>query len=345
MKRSLNSRDRADILKDQGFAWLAGKWFKSGKEFPDVRRELLVNPIYQAREPDDAEKAIAYFIGAYGDSRGKWPLSPIVAKAMDYMHAHDEGLSLPPMAYPLSDQQLLIINRLLFGGEEYMFIATGTGGSGKSTFGNIVRQIFGDDCASLNLQELSDDFHLALGVGKRLIYSDELNAEDMKSNIVKVLVSKQDLSINPKFGKPYTIRWQGNLFFCCNRPPKMDISDPGLLRRICYFYMDKKIQLPDPNLQKREYQEEELVNFAAHSLMVPTVNWFEAYFRADTHKALRSVNNVWLTRERHKGNYQDYKIACASSNYKPYSEDRFNAVWAVFQDWAEEDSSGGPLPF
>lgn len=264
---------------------------------------------------------------------------------MRYIHDHQEGLSLPTMAYPLSEQQLLIINRLLYGGEEFMYIATGTGGSGKSTFGNIVMQIFGNDCAFLNLQELSDDFHLALGVGKRLIYSDELNSEDMKSNIIKVLVSKQDLAINPKFGKPYLLRWQGNLFFCCNRPPKMDISDPGLLRRICYFYMDKRISLPDPKLQKREYSEEELTCFAAHALMVPTTNWFENNFMADTHKALRSVNNIWITRERHDGDYQKYKMACLSSNYKAYSEDRFSAIWGVFREWAEQESKGGPLPF
>lgn len=345
MKRSMTSRDRADILLDQGFTWLAGKWFKGKEEFPDVRRELLTNQIYKSREPDDAEKAMAYFIGAYGDPRGKWPLSPIVAEGMQYLKNHDNGLSLPPMAYPLGDPQLLILNRLLYGGEEYMFILTGTGGSGKSTVGNIVIQVFGSDCAFLNLGELSDDFHLAMGAGKRLIYSDELNAEAMASNVIKTLVSKQDLAINPKFGKPYMIRWQGNLFFCCNRPPKMDISDPGLLRRICYYYMDKRIVSPDPTMQKREYSKEELTNFVAHALMVPTQNWFETYFRSDTHKALRSVNSVWLTRMRHHGDYQLYKTACSLSNYKPYAEDKFLAVWQVFQDWEEEDRRGGPLPF
>lgn len=338
MKRKLDSRTRADIMRDQGYCWLAGKWFLKGKEAPETRRELLVNPIYQCKETDDADKAMAFFIGAYGDPRAAWPRPPIVDDALALIAScASSGKELPPMAYPLSPRQLLIVNRLLSGEDEMMFIATGTGGSGKSTFGNIVRQIFGDDCAYLNLQELSDDFHLATGVGKRLIYSDELNAEAMRSNVVKVLASKQDLTINPKFGKPYAIRWQGELFFCTNVPPKLDVSDPGLMRRMCYFYMDKRIAHPDPKMQKRDYTRPELVAFAAHALQMPTACWFEAAFAADTHRAIETVNSVWKTKGQHDGDYGLYKQACLRAGYKTFAEDKFDAIWKTFQQWEEED--------
>lgn len=338
MKRNLDSRARADIMKDQGYTWIAGKWFQNGKEAPETRRELLVNPIYQCKETDDADKALAFFIGAYGDPRGAWPRPPIVESAVALIDdCARSGKPLPEMAYPLSPKQLLIINRLLSGEDEMMFIATGTGGSGKSTFGNIVRQIFGNDCAFLNLQELSDDFHLATGVGKRLIYSDELNAEAMKSNIIKVLASKQDLTVNPKFGKPYSIRWQGELFFCTNIPPKLDVSDPGLMRRICYFYMDKKIAHPDPKMQKRDYTQEELMAFVAHALQLPTAYWFEWVFARDTHRAIESVNSIWKTRHVHQGDFDLYKTACVKAGYKTFAEDKFDSIWKTFQEWEEKD--------
>lgn len=339
MKRTIDSRTRADIMRDQGFSWVAGKWFKNGREAPETRRELLTNPIYQAKETDDADKAMAFFQGAFGDPRGKWPLPPIVAEAKTQIATCEQlGQPLPGMAYPLTGKQLLIINRLLSGEDEMMFIATGTGGSGKSTFGNICRQIFGDDVAYLNLAELSDDFHLATGVGKRLIYSDELNAEALKSNVVKILASKQDLTINPKFGKPYSIRWQGELLFSCNQPPKLDVSDPGLMRRICYFYMDKKIANPDPNMQKREYNHEELMTMVSHALKMPTDWWFETNFAEDTHKAIMSVNSVWKTRLVHRyKDYDLYKNACAKAGYKTYAEDKFDAICSVFQEWEAKD--------
>lgn len=345
MKRKLDSRSRADILKEEGYSWLAGKWFKKGLEAPDVRRELLVNPIYLAKEAEDADKAMAYFIGAYGNPRGKWPESPAVSRGLALLKSCGmDSSKLPPMALPLTHQQLIVLNRLLYGGEEIMFIATGTGGSGKSTFGNVVAQCFGNDVAFLNLQELSDDFHLAMGVGKRLIYSDELNAEAMKSNVVKVLVSKQDTMINPKYGKPYSVRWQGTLFFCCNKPPRMDVSDPGLMRRICYFYMNKRIANPDPSIQKREYSREEIDRFVAHALAEPTANWFEENFMKDTHKAIESTNPVWLLRNRHRGDYGQYKLGCNSAGYTPVSEGRFAEIWQVFQEWERTDEEGA-LPF
>lgn len=69
MKSNLSSRDRADIMKDQGFSYKFGKWFRKGAPITqaDVKRELLSNPIYQAREMRDERKAEAYFIAAYGE--------------------------------------------------------------------------------------------------------------------------------------------------------------------------------------------------------------------------------------------------------------------------------------
>lgn len=339
MKKRIDSRARADIMRDQGFSWVAGKWFKKGVEAPETRRELLVNPIYQAAETDDVDKAMAFFIGAYGDPRGKWPEPPIAEEAKACIEkCKSSHAPLPEMAYPLTQKQLIVLNRLLKGEDEMIFIATGTGGSGKSTFGNICRQVFGDDVAYLNLEELSDDFHLATGVGKRLIYSDELNSDALKNNVVKILASKQDLTINPKFGKPYSIRWQGELMFCTNVPPKLDVSDPGLMRRLCYFYMDKKIANPDPKMQKREYSHDELVAMVAHALAAPTEWWFEVNFAADTHRAVMSVNSVWKTRQVHLyKNYDQYKLACQRAGYKTYAEDKYEAISQVFEEWEEKD--------
>lgn len=341
MKNKIDSRTRADYLLMQGYSWMAGKWFQKGKgEVPDLRREVLVNPVYQCKEADDADKALAYFIGAYGDPRGRWPMMPIRREAVTFIGKC--FADLPPMAYPLTEAELMIINRLLSGDDEMMFIATGCGGSGKSTFGNIVKQIFGDDFAALTLSELSDDFKLATAVGKRLIYSDELDTDNLKNNVAKMLISKQDVTINPKFGKPYLIRWQGELLFSCNKPPKLDITDSGLLRRICYFYKNTKIENPDPRLQKKTYTHDELVNFAAHAMALNCDHWFERYFMKDTHQAIRSASNIWMTRKAHEGDYRKYTYECARAGYKAYSQDKFESIWSIFQDWDKEEKE--PLP-
>ena len=60
-----------------------------------------------------------------------------------------------------------------------LIICRGIQGSGKSTFGNIICKIFDNDTAALNLSDLSDDFKLASGIDKRLIYSTEINSDEI----------------------------------------------------------------------------------------------------------------------------------------------------------------------
>lgn len=332
--KKLDSRARSEIMKELGFQFLSGKWFRKGVEVPSIDRAVYEAEELNCREPSEKDNAISVFRDRYGDFEGKWPEMPIIEEAFK--------ADLKPMAFPLTKPQLTIINRLLIGVDEYMYIATGVGGSGKSTFGNIVRQIFGGDCASASLGDLCDQFKLAQAVGKRLVYSDELNSSDLKSGVIKTLVSKQCISINPKYGRTYQVRFQGNMFFCCNKPPKMDISDSGLLRRICYFSMNKKIERPDPSMQKREYSHEDVVNFAAHALKdVDPRDWFEREFAQDTHRVLMEKNTVNLCKA---ADYQAYRRQCDLKGYSPYNEDNWETVRAVFEEWREMDAKGYQAP-
>ena len=62
---------------------------------------------------------------------GFWPELPLFAQAKNLGPITDDSV----LPFPLDDKQLMIINRLCFHPEdEVMFITTGIGGSGKSTF-------------------------------------------------------------------------------------------------------------------------------------------------------------------------------------------------------------------
>lgn len=331
-KKKLTSKERATMMNQLGYKFIAGKWFLNDDEIDRVDASLYREEALACSEPGDAENAMAVFRAMYGDFRGEWPTMPIIAEALK-MEA------LKPLAFPLTEKQLAIIFQLLSGKEEMIYICTGVGGSGKSTFANIVKQIFSNDFAPLTIGDLSDDFKLARGVGKRLIYADELDVNDMRSNIIKTLASKQDVTINPKYGRTYSVRWQGNLFFSCNKPPKMDISDSGLLRRICYFSMNKKIAKPDQSLQKKEFSHEELVNIVAHAIRIDNRNWFEKWFREDTHKVIMSGNSVALCPAR---TYEDYVFSCNDKGYKRYSEDNWRAIKELFEEWKQTPKASDP---
>lgn len=327
-----SARMRVDLLREKGIKYISGKWFKKdGEEIINIKAYMYAVPELDIRSLKDITDTIDLFIGVYGDYMGWWPEMKIVKEAK-------EKAVLEPLAFPLDEYQLMIINRLIYGRDEMMFILTGIGGSGKSTFINIIRQIFGNDSASLSLSDLCNDFMLANGANKRLISSDELDSDDLRNSRIKTLISKQPITVNPKFQCPVDIRWQGSMVFSCNKPPKLDISDSGLLRRICYYCMNKKITNPDPTMKDKVFSHNELVNIVAHALKMDTKDWFLTFFQQDTRKVLMESNNVFKTKA---DTYEDYKTACFKSNYRPYSIDNWENIHDLFKEWEEEED----LPF
>lgn len=335
--KRVDPTDICDFLSSDGYEFISGKWFKNKIEIKDFSKELYrnVNVRPQLRTDKDTQRIKDTFVDMYGTS-GTWPELPIIEEAKKLKE-------LKPMAFPLNEKQLIIINRLIVDNEEKMFILTGVGGSGKSTFANIIKQIFDNDVASLTLDDLGEDFKLATGVNKRLIYADELNSNDLNNGVIKTLVSQQEITVNPKFDRVYKARWQGRLLFSCNKPPKLDLSDTGILRRIVYYSMNEKIKNPDISLQKKEYTHEELVNIVAHALKVDITDW-DKRFQKETRDILKTNNSVWLCKGEHltTTSYAQYCELTKDKGLKPFSEPNWEKVKQLLIEWEVEEDG---LPF
>lgn len=324
----LTAADRAYLIRDAGFSFISGKWFYAGEEVADIDKRLLVGgvPGLQGvfRSVRDLQDAKEFFKAAYGTS-GRWPPLPIVREAQASL---SKKILLP---FPLKRQQLLIINRLLFSDDiEKFFIVTGIGGSGKSTFINLIRQLFNNDYTALTLSDLGSDFKKALGVSHRLICSDEINSDELNNADLKVITSGQPLMINPKFEKPYQARFQSAFIFNCNIPPRLDISDSGLMRRIIFYSMNEKIKNPDPSKNKEIFTHEDLLNVAIAALQEDVEGW-EKVFEKDTRENLVRYNSVYLLRD--KGSYKAYREGCLDKGYKPFSEVKWNEMRDLLKEW------------
>lgn len=334
MIKKWNATDVCDLLYSEGYRFISGKWFINNKEIKNFTKHLytLKDIRVLLRSDKDTESIRDTFIDMYSEI-GKWPELPIIKEAM-------EQEELKPLCFPLNKKQLILINRLLVGTDEKFYILTGVGGSGKSTFANIIKQIFENDVASLTLEDLGNDFKLATGINKRLIYADELNSDDMNNGIIKTIASKQEITVNPKYGHSYNAVFQGGLLFSCNRAPKLDLSDTGIIRRICYYSMNKKIENPDTSLQKKEWSHEDLVNIVAHALKIDTTNW-EKLFEKETREILRANNSVWLCRgESLKTTpYETYVGTASKKGLRAFSEPRFDDVKALLLSWEKEETA------
>lgn len=129
--------------------FISGKWFYKNDEIRDINRYLYATGQYTGI--DEMQKVIDGYITLYGES-GAWPPLPIVSNARSLIKSNAGNLEGVNLAYPLNKKQLMIINYLLRHDEDCFFILTGVGGSGKSTFANIICQIFGNDTASLSIR-------------------------------------------------------------------------------------------------------------------------------------------------------------------------------------------------
>ena len=320
MKRAkLQPSEAAAILHDEGLEFISGKFFLNKKEVKNIDQEMLKTGLFQT--VNDKDNALDFFKQLYGTSGFWYPLE-IIEEAKNH--------KITEPCYFLEYKQYVILNYLLRHDEEVFFILTGVGGSGKSTFANIICQIFENDTAPLNLAELSDPFMLATGVSKRLIYSDELNADDINGGKLKQLFSNQEITVNPKFAVPYKTRCHSAFFFNCNIAPRLDLCDTGMMRRIIYYAMNKKIEHPDPTLNKKIWSHDDLVNIVAIALQVPMDDW-KKLFEEETRYYLVKDNSVY--RFRNIDDYDEYAYQCKRSGLKPFSQPKWEDIRALLKDW------------
>lgn len=335
MKKLTNQEIALSIFNQDGLRFINGKWFKNTEEILNINYYLMgrfnFNSISQIKDVIDFIKILSE-----EDETLKWPEMKIITYAKNYKTPHE-------MAFPLNNKQLMIINRLLMQQDEKMFIVYGCGGSGKSTFLNIVKQIFNAQFASLNLEQLSNEFTLAKAVGKRLICSDELNGSDLNNAVLKTIISRQPVMINPKNMSPYQATINASLLFSCNKAPRIDISDTGMIRRVCYYEMNQKIKDPDPSFQKQVYNFDDLVNIVWHALQLDTKDW-EKLFEQETREILTKNNSVYLGYRYYKEvmkveklgygyDYSFYKSYCQNYGYKAYNLINWNEIKEQLIEW------------
>ena len=304
-------------------------FYKKTSEIKDIDRYLskLLNK-YDSHicTPNDLKELKCALINL-NNIEEIWPELPLVTEAKE-LGPITEKIELP---FPLTKKQLIIINRLLFHPEdERLFITTGVGQSGKSTFLNIIKQLFDNDYSSSSLGDLSNGFVVAEAVKHRLICSDELGKGDLDTKVLKQLASKQPLFINPKNATPHEIISQSALFWCCNNVPKIDATDSGILRRIVYYRRDKIIENPDSSLNKKKFTYQELLIIARRALAYEDDNWFE-HFRKETYENIMKNNSVYLC--LNKNTYEDYKMTCTKKGLKPYSEPNWLEIKELFTKW------------
>lgn len=262
-----------------------------------------------------------------------WPLSSFA------LQAKESRLEPDFSKIKLNEAQLALIAQILYHPYQLQrfIIISGKAGTGKSTFLNLIGQLLDNDIGTIE-NTRGSNYDLDTVLQYRLSYSDDLIGKlPIEEGRLKSIVTHGRCQIDPKFQTKYTFaNPQTLIVFLANKDPYVDISDPGILRRILWFSMDDKVKNPDPDFGTKIYDHDELLNIAICAKQYDDIDYFNKYFKQDTIKHLIDCNSVWKYIEQESnqcsyGHYVDYMMSKHNKNI--YAEENYDSLIEAYTDY------------
>ena len=133
---------------------------------------------------------------------------------------------------------------------EKFFLFKGEGGTGKSTFMNLLYKLVGGDvnCSHASLDNLDNDYYLSTMIGKLLNIDDDVVDGKTLENTgrFKSIVSGNIISVRQIYKEVVDFVPYVTLVFSCNRLPRLMDKTSGLYRRMVLIELNNKVEHPDP---------------------------------------------------------------------------------------------------
>lgn len=219
---------------------------------------------------------------------------------------------------------------------EKFFIAKGEGGTGKSTYTNLLNKLVGGDvnCSHISLADFDKDYYLASTIGKLLNIDDDVVDGKMLENTgkFKSIISGNIISVRQIYHEVVDIIPFITCIFSCNRLPKIMDKTSGLYRRMVLIELNHKVKNPDP-LFMNKITDLDMQYFLFKAVEGIKLAIEEGHFRInqseqqllELFKRRQSPLNEWLyetdltTGDLHKSSctilYKQFSEWCTSNGY------------------------------
>ena len=133
---------------------------------------------------------------------------------------------------------------------EKFFICKGEGGTGKSTYMNLLHRMVGGDinCSHIGLADFDKDYYLASTVGKLLNIDDDVVDGKLLENTgrFKSIISGNVISVRQIYREVMDFIPYITCIYSCNRLPRIMDKTSGLYRRMVLIELNHKVKKPDP---------------------------------------------------------------------------------------------------
>lgn len=137
---------------------------------------------------------------------------------------------------------------------EKFFIFRGEGGTGKSTYTNLLLKLLGSkNCSHVSLCDFDKEYYIASLNDKLLNVDDDVvdGKPLMFTGRFKSIVSGEVISARQIYRDIIHFEPYATLVFSCNRLPQIMDKTSGLYRRIIIAELNNKVENPDPNFISR----------------------------------------------------------------------------------------------
>ena len=133
---------------------------------------------------------------------------------------------------------------------EKFFIAKGEGGTGKSTYTNLLHKLVGGDmnASHIGLADFDKDYYLATTVGKLVNIDDDVVDGKTLENTgrFKSIISGNVISVRQIYREVIDFKPYVTCIFSCNKLPRIMDKTSGLYRRMVLIELNNKVLNPDP---------------------------------------------------------------------------------------------------
>lgn len=224
------------------------------------------------------------------------------------------------------------------------FVIVGGGGTGKSTFANLLRRMFQARYVSkVALSQFDQDYHLSTLIGAMVNIDDDASNEKVLKDAgrFKSAVAGQPILVRPIYSEPLELMCMATIVVLANSMPKIQDDSEGLYRRLMLIELNNRVKNPDRDFEHKitDLDMEYFFYKAAEAIHRVLRNGRFTMEEPEEKlkqkfKVQQSSINKWcqlefvtvevLLNRGLKAIYQDYKLWCQMCGYGAFNYGNFS---------------------
>ena len=134
------------------------------------------------------------------------------------------------------------------------FVLVGGGGTGKSTYCNLIRKMFKPKYVSkVALSQFDQDYHLSTLIGAMVNIDDDASNEKVLKDAgrFKSAVAGMPILVRPIYSEPLELMCMATIIVCANSLPRIQDDSEGLYRRLLLVELNNRIKNPDRDFDNK----------------------------------------------------------------------------------------------